>query len=145
MRQRTTRTGVFRDSARARRAIREARAWNFKGIHVVSDDPELRAELGTESQRELTILSLAGAAVGLLLGVAADPSGVLAPAGTILGAFLGAVLSRGITARIERSRDHEHGSHEILVTVEADSPARIAVAETILSDERVTVDRPSRV
>jgi hypothetical protein len=160
MSQRTTvRVGIFHDAPSARRAINEARASGFDSIHLVTDDPAVRRELRAEIGRDRHLLSwspaaiaaifcLAGAGTGLILGLggawllahrslAITTTMVFLPAAGIFGGFVGGMVSRGFTSRALDLDDHELGPDEILVAIEAGSPARIAAADRILGHELV--------
>jgi hypothetical protein len=161
---RTVCVGTFHDAPSARRAIHEARAEGFGRIHLVTDDPAVRRELSAEIGSDKYLLSrssaaiaaifcLAGAGVGLLLGLwgawllapgslAVSTTMVFLPAGAIFGAFVGGMLSRGFTSRALDLDDHELWPDEILVAVEADSPSRIAAVEKILSHQHAAVAAP---
>jgi hypothetical protein len=159
--KKTVRAGIFRDAASARRAIDAAHAQGFDRVHILCNDARLRVELADEIEDDANLLAwspgwlgglfaFAGAAVGLVLGLAGawyltlrgiEPpiAGMIIPgAGVIAGAFVGAMASRGFTREEQDFFDQEVGDGEILVAIEARSDVRLAAAERILADAGVT-------
>jgi hypothetical protein len=150
--KKTVRVGIFRDTASARRAITEARTLGFTGLHLVTDDADVRAALSADiggislgPTVVASIVGLAGAGAGLLLGVGAAwalgnrtqaVNAFLPAAGLILGGLASTILSLKYESPAQYLGEHELAGDEMLVAIEASSPARIAVAERILGRER---------
>jgi len=154
--QEAVRVAVFRDAAVARRVIFAAWAEGFDGVHVVSEDSAIQEQLRREigGDKHLLVrspgvmgmgLGVVGAGVGLALGLAAAlflapiigrdaiSNLVLPIAAAIFGGFVGGMLSRALTSEVQDFYDQDLAPDEILIAIEAHSPARLALAEWILS------------